>query len=103
MHSTEIDLYKFHIARLPKVSEPFKSKPCLAEEWFVEDALPCVGNYVTKDELRKIWRVARLQRLGLFSGAGCPRLLLHQMTQLLPELFTKALQIFEEQSDAQSK
>lgn len=96
----EPELYRFFISRLPKPPEPFRSKPCLAEDWFVEDMAPLVKNYVTTDELRKIWRVAQMQRLGLFSGPGDPRLLLEQMTMLIPEMLAKADEIFMEQANA---
>lgn len=84
------DLLRFSFERLPKPAAPYNDRPCLAEDWFVEDARPFAMNYLTEADLRRIWRVARLQRLGLFHGRGCPWLLLHQMSELLDMFFRQA-------------
>jgi len=87
---TVSDLLRFALKRLPKPAL-CGARPCLAEDWFVSDARPLAMNYLSDDDLRCIWRVARLQRLGLHPGRGCPWLLLHQMSELLDVLFRQAL------------
>lgn len=92
-------LNRFMLERLPKPPEPENSKPCLAEDWFVSDAEPQCPAWMTERDLRRIWRVARMQRFGLAPGAGCPWLLLHQMAELLPALFAKAAEPFARGTD----
>ena len=85
------DLLRFHFDRLPKTEQPYRGRPCLSENWFVEDLRPIAPNWISDDHLRKLWRVARLQRLGLYHGPGCPFLLYHQMVELMEILFRVAL------------
>lgn len=83
-------LLRFMFDRLPKTHEPANDRPCLAEEWFVRDARPVAPNWLDERDLRRVWRVARLQRMGLYPGSGDPRLLLHQMSDFMEALFANA-------------
>ncbi len=89
-------LRRFFFERLPD-PQVFGRKPCIAEDWFVEDARPATPSWLSDDDLRRIWRVARDQRIGARQGAGCPWLLLHQMTDLIDAIFLKWASLRDEQ------
>lgn len=82
-------------------------RPCLAEDWFVEDYAPRMGNiYPNKGEcerhLRSIYRWARRKNIENAMTTGVyikdPHLLmLHQVTDLLTVMWDKASEIFQEQ------
>ena len=100
MTNTIINVSRFVFERLPNPKLRAGAKPCLAEDWFVEDMHPITPEWLTEADLRRMWRVARLQRLGLYNGAGSPNLLFHQMAALMPILFLAAQGISHEQRKA---
>lgn len=89
------DLRRFMFERLAKPPQPANGKPCMSEDWWIEDARSQAPNWLSENDLRRIWRVARMQRIGLERGAGCPWLLLHQMTDLFDAMFGRALSLVE--------
>ena len=93
MSETIDQLLRFTFDRLPN-PQIGNRKPCLEENWFVEDARPRSPNWLSDADLRRIWRVARMQRIGLEPGRGDPWLLLHQMRDVYYVMFSKAEEIF---------
>jgi hypothetical protein len=79
------------------------TKSCLAEDWFVEDALAAGSPFVWRGRdpetsHRLLYRHAR--KLNIERGyveQSPERLMLHQMVILLPAAFGRAVEIYEEQ------
>lgn len=84
--------------RLPLDSVRAVKIPCLAEDWFVEDAILNGSPFVWRDldrveSHRRLYRYAkeRAWERGEY-GTSPQHLLLHQMTILFPALVVKTLQ-----------
>jgi len=95
------DLHRYILDRLPN-PQIDNRRPCLAEDWFVEDARPLAPNWIADTDLRRIWRAAREKRVTGRLG-GCAWLLLHQMIDLLDAFFDKWEEIRAEQLAARRR
>lgn len=47
------ELHRFMFERLPKPPETIRGRPCLAEDWFVQDARTVAPNWLSDRDLRR--------------------------------------------------
>ncbi len=104
--ATVNDLCKFMYDRFPTLlGQPiraFNDKPCLHEDWWVEekinDGYVIPGANDNEQALRNIYRWGRknaIDKRDWFFIDGHKELLLHQVTELIPTLFMEAKKVSE--------